>query len=98
LTTFILGATRFDRQFLPFLDVLSALLPPALFIMLVVAWWRPRTSTRTALWAWLAGAAVALVLKLQGQLLHMPLGALVSIGVLLIGSYVNRDRRLEIGE
>ena len=90
LTTFILGATRFDRQFLPFLDVLSALLPPALFIMLVVAWWRPRTSARTALWAWLAGAVVALVFKLQGQLLHMPLGALASIGVLYLDAYINR--------
>lgn len=86
LTTFALGATRFDRQFLPFLDVLSALLPPALFVMLVVAWWKPNSSTRTALWAWLAGAAVALVFKLQGQLLHMPLGALVSIAVLLVGA------------
>lgn len=93
LIAFTLGATRFDRLFLPFLDALSAVLPPALFVMLVVAWWLPHTSPRTALVAWLAGAAVALALKLQGQLLQpaMPLGALVSVGVLVVSSYVNGD-------
>ena len=84
LITFTLGATRFDRQLIPFLDLVSTILPPVLFIILVIIWWQPQTKPKTAVIAWLIGATVALFLKLQGQLIHMPIGALVSLASLYL--------------
>lgn len=79
--TFFLGATRFDRQLLPFLDLLGAILVPALVVMLIAV--RLTKPSRTAaLIAWLVGSAAALVFKIQGQLIHLVVGAVVSLVVL----------------
>ncbi|MEM7117618.1 MAG: hypothetical protein AAF614_34620 [Chloroflexota bacterium] len=84
LITFALGATRFDRQLIPFLDVISTVLPPVLFIILAILWWQPKTKAQTALTAWLVGAAVAVLLKFLGANIHMPVGALVSLATLFL--------------
>ncbi|MCB0008472.1 MAG: hypothetical protein KDE04_18530 [Anaerolineales bacterium] len=87
IVIFVLAAYRFDLQLLAFLDVVSALLPPSLVVMLVLPWfeaWEPDKERRhnVALWAWLLGAGAALVFKLQGELAHVLVGALVSLAVL----------------
>lgn len=79
---FVLGATRFDHQLIPFLDLLGAVLPPALAVLLATAIMRQRARPVTALVAWLAGSGIALVFKLQGQLIHLAVGAIVSLVVL----------------
>ncbi len=86
---FVLAATRFDQLLLPFLGILGASLGPALIVILVVRALPVRPSTASALVAWLGGAAVAISLQLQGQLLHTLLGALASITVLLGFYYVS---------
>lgn len=95
--SFVLGATRFDRWLLSFLDVLGAAIPPALVIMLLTAVLADKPRRSTALAAWTAGAVVSVILKLQGQLAHMVVGAGVSIAVLLIGVILtNRTQVTEI--
>jgi hypothetical protein len=81
---FILGATRFDHHLLWFLDWRGAILPPALVVMLAVAMLRQKPSASAALTGWLVGAAVAIVLKAQGQLAHIIVGAVVSLVVLKV--------------
>jgi hypothetical protein len=76
---FLLGAFRFDRQLLPFLDILSVLIPPALFVMLAGSFRKQMPPTAQAVVAWLVGAGVALLFKLQGGQVHMPVGASVAI-------------------
>ena len=91
--TFILGATRFDRQLLPFLDLLGAILIPTLVVMLIAVS-SPRKSTAIALWAWLGGSIVALMFKLQGQLIHLVVGAAVSLVIFYGLSFSQRSSRL----
>lgn len=79
---FFLGATRFDRQLLPFLDLLGAVLPPALVVLLTTAIIQQKVPKSTALVAWLAGSGAALLFKLQGLLIHLAVGAIVSFVVL----------------
>jgi purine-cytosine permease-like protein len=81
---FILGATRFDHHLLPFLDLLGAVLIPALVVMLLTAIPARHPSKMVALVAWLAGSAAALIFKIQGNLVHLVVGAVVSIVVLEI--------------
>jgi len=81
---FILGATRFDHHLLPFLDLLGAVLIPALVVMLLTAIPARHPSKTTALVVWLAGSAAALIFKIQGNLVHLVVGAVVSIVVLEI--------------
>jgi hypothetical protein len=81
---FFLGATRFDHQLIPFLDLLGAILPPALAVLLATALIRQKVPASTALLAWLAGSGAALVFKFQGQLIHLAVGAAVSLVVLHI--------------
>lgn len=88
---FLLGAVRFDRQLLLFLDLLGALLPPALAIMLLVPVLKREPPRSAALSAWLLGAAAAVLVKLQGQLSHMVIGAAVSMAALKV--MTNRSGR-----
>lgn len=81
---FMLGAIRFDHQLLFFLDFLGAVLPPAMVVLLTAALLPQKVPKSAALTAWLAGAVVALLFKLQGQLIHLAVGALVSLAVLQI--------------
>lgn len=84
VVAFLLGAARFDRQLLGFLDVLAALVPPALVVMLLAGFGRPRGPSAIALAAWLAGGGLALALKLSGQLSHMAAGSVTSALVFLV--------------
>ncbi|MEM7537087.1 MAG: hypothetical protein AAF639_33235, partial [Chloroflexota bacterium] len=81
---FLLGATRFDYNLLPMIDLLGAILPPALVVLLVTSALKQKPPTSHTLAAWWIGAAVALVFKLQGQLIHIAVGAVVAIAVLAV--------------
>ena len=86
---FALGVTRFDLQLIPFLDMIGALLPPSLVVMLLLPWFtRGREINPRIRWVafavWMVAALVALLLKLNGQVLHMFAGAAVSfVGIWL---------------
>lgn len=84
--SFVIGATRFDRQLLLFLDLVGAVVPSALVVMLVVALLARKPKPAAALLAWGAGAGTALLLKAQGYLFHMFAGVLVSLIVLALGA------------
>ncbi len=94
---FILGATRFDHHLLWFLDWRGAVLPPALVVMLAVAMLRQKPSASAALTGWLVGAAVAIVLKAQGQLAHIIVGAAVSLVVLKVMMLLSGKTRKPAG-
>ncbi|MEZ4863658.1 MAG: hypothetical protein R3C14_20220 [Caldilineaceae bacterium] len=81
---FVLAATRFDQRLLPFLGLLGASLAPALITILWVSWLRPTPSTAQAFSAWIAGAAVAILMQAQGQSIHLFTGALTSSGLTLV--------------
>lgn len=88
---FLLGAARFDHQLLLFLDLLGAVLPPSLVVMLLVPMLEREVPRTAALTAWLLGAVTAVLFKLQGQLSYMVVGAAVSIAALKI--MANRSKR-----
>lgn len=80
-----LGIIRFDRQLLFFLDWLAAILPPAMAVMIGLALMGgKRVNTAVALSAWIIGAVVAVLFKLNGQITHLIAGATTSILILLI--------------
>jgi len=80
---FILGATRFDHQLLPFLSFIGAVLPTALVVMLASAMFTEKPSRAATLTAWLVGSGAAIIFKFQGgDLVHIAVGAVVSIVVL----------------
>lgn len=81
---FVLGASRFDHQLLPFLSFVGAILPTALIVMLTSAMLFKKPSKMATLTAWLAGSLAALFFKFQGGLVHIAVGAIVSIIVLQI--------------
>ena len=56
----VLGVTRFDQSLIGFLEVLGAVIPPALVVMLLTPQLRRAPRAPHPLLAWLAGAAVAL--------------------------------------
>ncbi|MCL4393902.1 MAG: hypothetical protein M1482_03685 [Chloroflexi bacterium] len=78
---FVLGALRFDRELLLFLDLFAALFAPALVVMLLTAVLKSFNRS-WALIAWLAGSAAALVAKFQSSVSPYAVGAAVSIVVL----------------
>jgi len=91
---FVLGVNRFDQQLLGFLDWIGAILPPAMAVMIVTALLEKRVfSTQLKLTAWLIGAAVALVFKLNDQAIHLLFGALTSFVVLGVGSLSLNKRK-----
>lgn len=79
---FILGATRFDHQLLPFLSLIGAVLPTALVVMLTTTLLAQTPSKTATVTAWLVGSAAAILFRLQGDLIHIAVGAVVSIVVL----------------
>lgn len=83
---FVLGALRFDRQLLFFLDVLGAFIAPALVVMLLAAWLKNHVTHATALAAWLIGSIAALAAKWQGELSPVLVGAGVSMAVLVVSA------------
>ena len=81
LVAFGLGATRFDRQLLPMLQLLGAVLPPALIVLLLAA--RFSIPPRQAVAAWLLGAVAALGVQAGGGPVHIVAGAATSTLALL---------------
>lgn len=83
----LLGAWRFDMRLLAFLDVLAALIPPALTLMLVAGflpgWLLVRRQWRA--WAWLAGALVGGLFKVLDHPAYMFFG--MGTSLLLLGVY-----------
>ncbi len=88
----ILGLLRFDRELLTFLDWVGAILPPAMVVMIISAWWVKKPPPRLTLFAWLVGAATAMAFKLNGQIIHLAAGAIVSYGVLVLGKKILNER------
>jgi purine-cytosine permease-like protein len=76
---FLLAATRFDQQLLPFLGYLGAALGPALTVMILVNALRTRRTAVANTTAWLSGALIAVTLHALGQPLHLLAGAGVSL-------------------
>ena len=95
LVGFAVGATRFDRQLLLFLDVLGAVVPSALIVMLAAAVVRGRVARWIALASWGLGAAAALILQTEDYLFHMFAGVSISLLVLLIGHWFTALRYSE---
>jgi cytosine permease len=91
LIGFALGVTRFDRQLLLFLDLLGAVIPSALVVMLLVIMLARKPSVGSALLAWLVGAGAAVLLKVQGYQYHMLVGISVSIALLAASALLSRD-------
>ncbi|MGB1250511.1 MAG: hypothetical protein ACPG8W_07880 [Candidatus Promineifilaceae bacterium] len=83
-----LGITRFDRRLLPFLEWIGAATPPAIAVMIAYALLKRPLSSRLMLTAWLVGAGVAVVFKLNGGLVHLAAGAATSLLVLAIGTWM----------
>lgn len=82
--SFILAVTRFDQLLLPFLGYMGAMLVPALIIILLTNALPDRPRVEHAFMAWMAGAAVAILLQLSGQASHLAAGVLCSVVVLLL--------------
>ena len=97
MVSFILGATRFDYQLRPFLDLMGSILLPALALTLVTVRLKQKPTSITAFVAWLSGAGVALVFRLQGQLVYIIAGAAVSLAVLFAIMYVTKANKLSDG-
>jgi cytosine permease len=93
LTSFALGVTRFDRQLLLFLDLLGAVIPSALVVMLLAVVLARKPSVGNALLAWLAGAGSAVLLKVQGYQYHMLVGIAVSIALVAASMLLSRDSK-----
>jgi len=58
----VLGVTRFDQSLIGFLEVLGAVIPPALVVMLLIPRLARTPRSPHPLLAWLSGAATALAL------------------------------------
>lgn len=79
-----LGLLRFDRQLLFFLDWIAAVLPSAMAVMIGQSLQKEANSDKVAaLLAWLGGAFTAVLFKLNGQIIHLFAGALMSIFLLV---------------
>ncbi len=79
---FGLGALRFDRELLLFLDMLGVFIAPALVVMLVNAWLPRYASSTVALLAWWLGSVVAFFFKWYGGLIPIFAGASTSLAIL----------------
>ncbi|MEM7802405.1 MAG: hypothetical protein AAF633_24645 [Chloroflexota bacterium] len=84
-TGLVLGLLRFDQQLLSFLDWLGAILPPAIAVLITTALMKEKPSTNWVMGAWIGGAVVALIFKLNDQLIHLLAGSLVSLIVIYFG-------------
>lgn len=83
---FVLGALRFDRQLLLFLDLLGSFMAPALVVMLLMALWKHSPSRAAALVAWMLGSAAALLDKWQGELSPVLVGGVVSLAAMSLST------------
>jgi hypothetical protein len=83
----VLGATRFDLQLLPFLDLLGALVPPLLPVLLLDP--GGRRGRAWAWGAWLSGAVLAATMLVAG----MPAHVLVGLGLSALVAGMARLRR-----
>ena len=88
LVGMVLGLLRFDQQLLGFLDWVGAILPPATAVLIISALQKRPVPHTIALTAWLAGAAVGVGFKLNGQIIHLAAGAATAIVVLVVAQRV----------
>ena len=95
LIGFAIGVTRFDRQLLLFLDLLGAVVPSALVVMLL-ATAVARLPVAGALLAWAVGAGVAVLLKVLGHPYHMFAGIAASIAVVAAFALLSRDSHQKV--
>lgn len=82
----LLGLVRFDQELLSFLDWLAAILPAAVVIMLVYGLAKREFSTKATLAGWMAGAAIAIIIKLLGGTFHFAIGMGVGLIVLSVAN------------
>ncbi len=82
----VLGAGRFDRGLLPFLDGLGLAMPPALIVMLFDEWAPIDLSPSLRAGAWLAGAGGALGLRYLAVPFPMLGGMAIALAVLGVGA------------
>ena len=86
----LLGITRFDRRLLPFLEWIGAAAPPAMAVLIAYALLKRPISRTVMLVAWISGAAVAIIIMLNGGLVHLFAGATTSLIVLWVGMFFVR--------
>lgn len=80
----ILAATRFDQQLIPFLGVLGAAVGPVIAIILTSQIFPTQPVKIATNGAWILGAAVAIILQLQGQSIHIFAGAATAAATLFM--------------
>lgn len=90
-----LGLLRFDQQLLAFLDWLGAILPPAIAVLIATAAMRRSPPTTFILAAWIIGAVVALLFKINGQLIHLFAGAFTSLIILWASTWYSAKQQAE---
>lgn len=76
----LLGTARFDLQLVPFLNLLGAVVPPLISVLLLHS---NRHTDRDAWMAWGAGAAVSVTALLLSVPAHILLGIIVAAAVML---------------
>ncbi len=84
----LLGLIRFDQSLIFFLDWLAAIMPPAIAIMLVYGLSKQTLSKPVALTGWIAGAVIAIGVKLAGGAFHLAIGAAVGLIIIFIGNFL----------
>jgi cytosine permease len=95
----VLGATRFDQSLIGFLEVLGAVIPPALVVMLMTPLLARAPRSPHALLAWSSGAATALALHGLSSFAGSIAGCLIAGAWLWLASRVapRVDARGEAG-
>lgn len=90
VTGALLGAFRFDTYLLTFLDVLAAIIPPALALMLIAGFWPrwPPEQRPWRAWAWMAGALTGIILKARAHPAYMFGAMAMSVAVVLGSRYI----------
>lgn len=91
LIAVVLGATRFDRNLIGFLEAIAVVIPPALVVVLTVPALKRRPKPAHPTLAWLAGSIVALTVRDAISLAAFLAGAVVALGWLLLAPRSERS-------
>ncbi|MGH2699092.1 MAG: hypothetical protein ACRDJL_07825 [Actinomycetota bacterium] len=94
----VLGATRFDQSLVGFLEVLGAVIPPALVVMLLTPRLARAPRSPHALLAWSSGAAAALALHGVSGFAGSITGCFIAGAWLWLSSRVAPREATEIGQ
>jgi cytosine permease len=93
LVAIVLGAGRFDRSLIGFLEAIAVVIPPALVVVLTVPILKNRPKPSHATLAWLAGSLVALAVRDAISLAAFLAGAVVAFGWLLLAPRSERPHQ-----